>query len=163
MIQEGAEAVKIEGGREMMPVMEALRRAKIPVMGHLGMTPQSVHLFGGYKVQGREAAAGKRLLAEAKALEQAGAFAIVLECIPPDLSRTITRALDIPTIGIGAGAACDGQVLVLDDLLGYTADPAPRFVKRYARLRAVVQEAALRYGREVRAGTFPDSAHTYSA
>src|SRR5262249_18760250 len=132
MMKNGAEAVKIEGGQEIIPVVEALRRAKIPVMGHVGMTPQSVNDFGGYKVQGRDKAAVRKLVADAQALERAGAFAIVVECIPEEAARSLTRKLSIPTIGIGAGPACDGQVLVIDDLLGWTPTPHPRFVKTYA-------------------------------
>jgi 3-methyl-2-oxobutanoate hydroxymethyltransferase len=161
MLKAGAEAVKIEGGREMVPVLEALRKAKIPVMGHLGMTPQSVNLFGGYKVQAKDRAAAKKLLEDAKALEKAGAFAIVLECLPKDVAKSITRALDIPTIGIGAGVDCDGQVLVIDDLLGLTGDHLPRFVKQYARLRETIQQAAETFGDDVRSGKFPDLEHSY--
>lgn len=161
MLKAGGEAVKIEGGNEIVPVMAALRGMGIPVMGHIGMTPQSVHLFGGYKVQGRLSAQRRKLLADAKALEKAGAFAIVLECVPGDLGRAITRSVKIPTIGIGAGAACDGQILVVDDLLGLTAPPSPRFVKRYADLRGVIQRAAREYVREVRGGQFPDADHSY--
>jgi 3-methyl-2-oxobutanoate hydroxymethyltransferase len=161
MMKAGAAGVKIEGGHEILPEVEALRRAKIPVMGHLGMTPQSVNVFGGYKVQARERAAAKQLLADARALERAGVFSIVLECVPEAVARAVTQALAIPTIGIGAGAHCDGQVLVIDDLLGLTADPLPRFVKRYAQLRQTIQQAAIQYGRDVRSGKFPDSAHSY--
>ena len=161
LLKAGAEAVKLEGGREMVPMIEALRRAKIPVMGHLGLTPQSVHLFGGFKVQGRDKAAAKKLLNDAKAIEKAGVFAVVLECIPDNVARAITRAVSIPTIGIGAGAGCDGQVLVIDDLLGLTPDPIPRFVKRYAQLRDTIFEAAAQYGRDVRAGTFPGAENVY--
>ena len=161
MLKAGAEAVKIEGGSEILPMLEALQRAKVPVMGHLGMMRQSVHQFGGNKVQGRDAEAARKLAADARALERAGAFAIVLECVPSSLAKTISRALSIPTIGIGAGAACDGQILVIDDLLGLTPAPLPRFVKRYADLRNVIQQAAVRYGREVRSGRFPDAGHTY--
>lgn len=161
MLKAGAQAVKIEGGTEMTPVFRALRAAKIPVMGHLGMTPQSVHLFGGYKVQGRERTVRRRLLKEARALERLGVFAIVLECIPMDLARQVTRALSIPTLGIGAGPHCDGQILVIDDLLGLTPPPLPRFVKAYANVRATIAQAAGRYGADVRAGRFPDEAHSY--
>lgn len=162
MLKAGAEGVKIEGGAEMLPVIEALRRAKIPVMGHLGMTPQSVKVFGGYKVQARERAAVKKLVQDAKALQQAGVFAIVLECVPGEVGRTVSRALDIPTIGIGAGVHCDGQVLVIDDLLGLTPEPLPRFVKRYADLRETIQQSASRFSQDVRSGKFPDSTHSYS-
>jgi 3-methyl-2-oxobutanoate hydroxymethyltransferase len=162
MLKAGAEAVKLEGGREILPTIEALQRAKIPVIGHLGMTPQSVHTFGGYKVQARDKAALKKLIGDAKALERAGVFAIVIECVPQEAGRQISKALSIPTIGIGAGPHCDGQVLVIDDLLGLTPDPLPRFVKRYAQLRQTVQQAAAQYGRDVRAGKFPDTEHSYA-
>jgi 3-methyl-2-oxobutanoate hydroxymethyltransferase len=147
MLKAGAEAVKIEGGREMLPVLRALRAAKIPVIGHLGLTPQSVHVFGGFKVQGRDRAARKNLLQDALALEKAGVSAIVLECVPKTLAKTISRRLRIPTIGIGAGVICDGQVLVLDDLLGLTPIPHPRFVKTY--------------GDDVRRRRFPDDSQSY--
>ena len=163
MLKAGAEAVKIEGGREMLPVLRALRTAKIPVMGHLGLTPQSVHVFGGFKVQGKEAAARRRMLGDAKALEAAGVFAIVVECVPRDLARQMSRTLKIPTIGIGAGPDCDGQVLVIDDLLGVTSEPRPRFVKAYAQLGAQIRAAAQAYARDVRRGAFPDDAHSYHA
>jgi 3-methyl-2-oxobutanoate hydroxymethyltransferase len=130
-------------------------------MGHLGLTPQSVNVFGGYKVQGKEKAQRQKLLQDALLLERAGVFAIVLECIPENLARQISRRLRIPTIGIGAGVGCDGQVLVIDDLLGMTEPPLPRFVKSYANLRSIVQSAARRYAREVRAGEYPDEQHSY--
>ena len=161
MLKAGAEAVKMEGGQELLPVIEALHRAKIPVMGHIGMTPQSIHMFGGYKVQARQPDAGKKLLAEAKALERAGVFALVLECVPQGVARVITQALSIPTIGIGAGVHCDGQILVVDDLLGLTDGHLPRFVKPYAQLRGVIRQAAERYGRDVRGGKYPDAEHSY--
>lgn len=162
MLKAGAEAVKIEGGEEMLPVIRALQAAKIPVMGHLGMTPQSVHVFGGYKVQGKEKAQRGKLLRDALSLERAGVFSIVLECLPEAVARQISRRLRIPTIGIGAGAGCDGQIIVIDDLLGMTEPPLPRFVKTYARLRETVQDAVRRYAREVRAGEYPDKQHSYS-
>jgi len=161
LLKAGAEAVKIEGGLEMLPALRALRAAKIPVMGHLGLTPQSVHVLGGYKVQGRGGAAGRRLLADARALEKAGVFSIVLEGVPLEVARRLSRALSVPTIGIGAGVFCDGQVLVVDDLLGLTPEPRPRFVKAYARLRDTIEQAARAYGRDVRAGKFPDDKHSY--
>jgi 3-methyl-2-oxobutanoate hydroxymethyltransferase len=161
MLKEGAEAVKIEGGAEILPIVEALRRAKIPVMGHIGMTPQSVHVFGGYKVQAKDRAAAAKLTADAKALQRAGVFAFVIECVPESVGKTLTRALTVPTIGIGAGVHCDGQVLVIDDLLGLTPDPLPRFVKRYAQLGQAVQRAAEQYGRDVRTGKFPDAENSY--
>ena len=162
MLKAGAEAVKIEGGKEMVSVIRALRRTGIPVMGHLGMTPQSVNLFGGYKVQGRKKAQWAKILADAKAIEKAGAFAIVLECIPSGLGRQISRAVKIPTIGIGAGPGCDGQILVVNDLLGLTEPPFPRFVKRYADGRRIIRKAARDFASEVRGGRFPDESHSYS-
>lgn len=163
MLKAGAQAVKVEGGREMLPIIRALINAKVPVMGHLGMTPQSVHVLGGYKIQGRRPAQVKALVAEAKALEKAGVFAIVLECLPTKAGAQISRALRIPTIGIGAGAGCDGQILVIDDLLGLSPKPWPRFVKAYADLRGTITRAARQYAREVREGHFPDAEHGYSA
>jgi 3-methyl-2-oxobutanoate hydroxymethyltransferase len=158
----GAAAVKIEGGRVREGVLAALLAAEIPVMGHLGLTPQSVHRFGGYKVQGRGAAAAAQLLDEARFLETAGCFAVVLECIPATLARRVTAALGIPTIGIGAGPDCDGQVLVFHDLLGLTPGVLPTFVKRYADLGAVAAEAVRRWAGDVRAGTFPGPEHTFA-
>jgi 3-methyl-2-oxobutanoate hydroxymethyltransferase len=162
MLKAGAEAVKIEGGQEMIAVINALRNAKIPVMGHLGMTPQSVHLFGGYKVQARDRAAIQKLLKDAKALERAGVFAVVLECVPQTVAQKISKSLSIPTIGIGAGLHCDGQILVIDDLLGLTGGHLPRFVKRYAQLRDLIGQAAGQYSKEVRSRTFPDAVHSYT-
>jgi 3-methyl-2-oxobutanoate hydroxymethyltransferase len=162
MLKAGAQAVKIEGGEEMVPVIQALRRAKIPVMGHIGMMPQSVHLYGGYKVQGRGAKNWKRVLRDARAIEKAGVFAVVLECIPSTLAKQITRAIKIPTIGIGAGASCDGQILVADDLFGLTKSPLPRFVKAYADLRVQMLRAARAYAKDVRRGAFPSKAQEYS-
>lgn len=161
MLKAGAHAVKIEGGVEMTPTIRALLAAKIPVMGHIGMTPQSVHLFGGYKVQGRLKVQEKKILADAKALEKAGVFSMVLECVPAELARRVTHAAQVPVIGIGAGPSCDGQILVVDDLLGMTAPPLPRFVKCYADLRGVITRAARDYTREVRTGKFPDRDHSY--
>ena len=162
MLKQGAHAVKLEGGSEIVSTVRALRRAGIPIMGHIGMTPQSVNLFGGYKVQGRPKAQQKKLLADARALAKAGVFAIVLECIPADLGRRISQAVKVPTIGIGAGPDCDGQILVVDDLLGLTDMPSPRFVKRYADLRRVIRRAARNYATDVRSGLFPDKGHSYS-
>ena len=162
MLKAGAEAVKVEGGREIVPIVSALREMGIPVMGHIGMTPQSVNVFGGYKVQGRQAAAQKKILADAKALERAGAFAIVLECVPSALGKKISRSVKIPVIGIGAGPDCDGQILVVDDMLGLTPAPHPRFVKRYADLRGTIKRAARDYARDVRLGRFPDQSQSYS-
>jgi 3-methyl-2-oxobutanoate hydroxymethyltransferase len=161
MIKAGAEAVKLEGGEEMLPAILALKKAKIPVMGHLGLTPQSVHEFGGYKVQGKNPAARRKLLRDARSLETAGVFALVLEGIPADLARQITKSISIPTIGIGAGPACDGQVLVIDDLLGLTPPPHPRFVKAYADLRGMIRKAVGSYASEVRGRRFPEARHSY--
>jgi len=162
MLKAGAEAVKLEGGVEVAPIIRALRAIGIPVMGHIGMTPQSVNAFGGYKVQGRQKAQAAKILSDAKVVEKAGAFAIVLECVPAGLAKRITRTVKVPVIGIGAGADCDGQVLVIDDLLGLSAPPSPRFVKRYANLRDSIKRAAVDYAREVRTGKFPDEAHSYT-
>ncbi|HEV3343812.1 MAG TPA: 3-methyl-2-oxobutanoate hydroxymethyltransferase [Pirellulales bacterium] len=151
------QAVKLEGGADQAEVIRALVSAGIPVMGHCGLRPQSVHVLGGYKVQ-REA---ERLLHDAKAVAEAGAFAIVLECIPAEVATRITGAVNVPTIGIGAGAGCDGQVLVTHDLLGLTEGHVPRFVKPYAQLREVVRDAAMRYRDEVRSGVFPDEKRSF--
>jgi 3-methyl-2-oxobutanoate hydroxymethyltransferase len=160
-LQAGAAAVKLEGGEAVVDRVQAMTRAGIPVMGHLGMTPQSVHRYGGYKVQGKEAEQAKAMLADARALEAAGAFALVLEAIPAELAGTITRALSIPTIGIGAGPSCDGQVLVLYDLLGLFEEFVPKFVKPYAHLRADAVQALRRYREEVEQGKFPADSESY--
>jgi len=141
--------------------VEAMTRFGIPVMGHLGMTPQSVHRYGGYKVQGKERDKAETLIADAKALEAAGAFAIVLEAIPANLAKAITEALTIPTIGIGAGPHCDGQVLVLYDLLGLFDEFVPKFVKPYAHLKADALQALRRYKEEVEQGKFPTDSESY--
>lgn len=160
-LKEGrAHAVKLEGGARVLPQVEAIAAAGMPVMGHLGLTPQSVNAFGGFRVQGR-GEAGEALLADAKALQEAGAFSVVLECVPADLAARVTASLAIPTIGIGAGAACDAQVLVWQDLMGLTPSPGPRFVKRYADLRGLLTEAAQSFAEEVRDGTYPATEHTY--
>ena len=162
LIQEGgAEAVKLEGGATVAPTIARITDAGIPVMGHLGLTPQSIHQLSGYRVQGRDTSACERLLDDARALCQAGCFAIVLELTTDELTRAITEAVDCPTIGIGAGAGADGQVLVLHDMLGLTFGAAPRFVKRYADLRATMTDAIAAYCREVRDGAYPDESHTY--
>jgi len=157
----GAEAVKLEGGMEIAPVIKELLRIHIPVMGHLGLTPQAVHRLGGYRVQGRRPEDAQRILTDAKILEGAGVFAIVLECVPADLAREITEKVAVPTIGIGAGAGCDGQILVVDDLFGMGAGPVPRFVEKYADLRPVMLDAAKRYARDVRRRKFPAAAQSY--
>lgn len=155
----GAQAVKIEGARP--EVVAALVAAEIPVMAHLGLTPQSLHRFGGFKVQGRGNAAREALLAAALAVEAAGAFALVLECVPASLAAEVTAAVNIPTIGIGAGAACDGQVLVYHDLLGLEERIAPRFVRRYAELGKASRTAVAAFAAEVRSGRFPSAAESY--
>ncbi len=161
LIQAGAAAVKLEGGAAVVDRVQAMTRFGIPVMGHLGMTPQSVHQYGGYKVQGKERAQADTLLADAKALEAAGVFAIVLEAIPAALAKTATGSLTIPTIGIGAGAHCDGQVLVLYDLLGLFDDFAPKFLKPYAHLKADALQALRRYKEEVEQGKYPTDSESY--
>jgi len=160
-LQAGAAAVKLEGGAAVVDRVAAMTRFGIPVMGHLGMIPQSVHQFGGYKVQGKAADQAEVLLSDARALEAAGAFAIVLEAVPAKLAKTITQALSIPTIGIGAGPACDGQVLVLYDLLGLFDQFAPKFVKPYAHLKADALQALRRYREEVEQGKFPTDSESY--
>jgi len=157
--EAGAQAVKIEGAR--VDAVRAIADAEVPVMAHLGLTPQSIHRFGGFKVQGRGAAARDALLAAAAAVEEAGAFALVLECIPSELAREVTAAVGIPTIGIGAGAACDGQVLVYHDLLGIEERIAPRFVRRYAELGLATREAIAAFARDVRSGAFPSAAESF--
>lgn len=162
MLQEGrSEAVKIEGGCNMARIIQAVTEMDIPVMGHVGLTPQSVHRMGGYRVQGRKEQA-EQIIADAKAVEEAGAFAIVLEGIPASLAEQITAILSIPTIGIGAGAACDGQVLVIHDILGLCEKYSPKFVKRYAELAPVITQAAAQYVKEVREGNFPTKEHSFS-
>jgi len=162
MIKEsGAEAVKLEGGKKMEDAIRAICDIDIPVMGHIGLTPQSIHQFGGYKVQGKAEEQKRRIIEDALAVEDAGAFAIVLECIPTEVAREITQRLRIPTIGIGAGVHCDGQVLVIHDLLGLLGDFRPKFVKRYVDVRRVISEATADYIREVRTGVFPAEEHSY--
>lgn len=161
LIQAGAMAVKLEGGGAMVERVRALTAVGIPVMGHLGMTPQSVHRFGGYKVQGRGEPQADTLLADAEALENAGAFALVLEAMPATLSQSITRAVSIPTIGIGAGPHCDGQVLVLYDLLGLFDEFVPKFVKPYAHLKADALQALRRFKEEVECQKFPTDQESY--
>lgn len=160
-LQAGAHAVKLEGGAAMVDRIEAMTQVGIPVFGHLGMTPQSVHQYGGYKVQGKNAERAKMIVSDAKALEQAGAAAIVLEAMPAALAKTITEQLTIPTIGIGAGPHCDGQVLVLYDLLGLFDEFVPKFVKPYAHLRADALQALRRYKEEVEQGKFPTDSESY--
>ena len=157
----GADTVKLEGAGRMLPRVRAIVESGIPVMGHIGLTPQSVTALGGYKAQGRTAAKAKRLLAEALALEEAGCYSIVLEAVPTPVSARITEALTIPTIGIGAGPSCDGQVLVYHDLLGLTQGHVARFVKRYADLATIIREALAAFVAEVRSGAYPEERHTY--
>ncbi len=157
----GAEAVKIEGGREMLKSIEAILSAKIPVIGHLGLTPQGVNKFGGWKVQGKTEEASIQMIEDAKALEKSGVFMIVLECIPAELAKKITKAVSIPTIGIGAGPFCDGQVLVTDDILGLYSEISPRFVKHYANLKKDIMTAVKQYSEEVRSGEFPSKEQSY--
>mgnify|MGYP001384172842 CR=1 FL=1 len=161
LIQAGAHAVKLEGGQAMADRVEAMTAVGIPVMGHIGMTPQSVNQYGGYKVQGKSKDRAKELMADAKALEAAGAFGIVLEAIPAPLAKSITAELSIPTIGIGAGPHCDGQVLVLYDLLGLFDDFVPKFVKPYAHLKTDALQALRRFKEEVELGKFPSDAESY--
>ncbi len=162
-IQEGGmHAVKLEGGGRVVEITRRLADMGIPVMGHLGLTPQYVHQMGGFKVQGKSDKQAARILADARELEQAGAFSIVLEGVPADVATRVTKTLRIPTIGIGAGAGTDGQVLVFHDMLGLTTGKAPKFVKRYANLAAEITSAAQRYVEEVGDGTFPGPEHSYS-
>jgi 3-methyl-2-oxobutanoate hydroxymethyltransferase len=162
LIKEGgAHAVKLEGGGRVLDIVTRLADAGIPVMGHLGLTPQSVNQFGGYRVQGRDAENAERILSDAKDLEAAGIFSLVLEAIPADLAADVTRSLSVPTIGIGAGPHCDGQVLVFHDFLGITTGRAPRFVKRYATLADEITGAARAFASEVHEGTYPGPEHSY--
>ena len=159
--QAGAEAVKIEGGVHFLETIEAIVRMGIPVMGHVGLTPQSVHRFGGYKVQGKEKEEREAILQDALAVEEGGAFSVVLEGIPLDLAQEITRRLSIPTIGIGAGIHCDGQVLVVHDMLGLFDIYTPKFVKQYVDLKGVMTDAVKNFIAEVREGKFPDEDHSF--
>ena len=162
LIKEGrASAVKLEGGVKIKEHIRAITDASIPVMGHIGMTPQSVNEFGGFKVQGKNIAAAHRLIEDAKAVEEAGAFAVVLECVPAELAAHITKMLTIPTIGIGAGADCDGQVLVYQDMLGIYSDFVPKFVKRFENVGELMKKGFEEYIDEVKNGSFPEVKHTY--
>ncbi len=160
--ESGARAVKLEGGLTVLPQVEALVRAGIPVMGHVGLTPQRAATLGGFKVQGKTAVSAKAVLEDALALERAGCFSLVLEAVPAPLAKIITERLSIPTIGIGAGPHCDGQVLVLHDMLGMTGGHVPRFVKQYARLAEAGGNAVAEYAREVRGGVFPGPEHSFT-
>lgn len=162
MKEAHAQSVKLEGGERTAPAIEAIVSAGIPVVGHIGLTPQSVHAMGGFRVQGRTEEAAEEVLADARAVEAAGAFCLVLEGMPSVVAERITAELSIPTIGIGAGPSCDGQVLVCNDLLGFDLSFKPRFVKRYAELQPVMVEAVGRYAAEVRSGAFPSEEHGFS-
>lgn len=162
LIKEGhAHAVKLEGGMEVCEQIRAIVRASIPVCAHIGLTPQSINAFGGFSVQGKGEEAAKRLIEEAKAVEEAGAFAVVLECVPEALATLITQQIHIPTIGIGAGAGCDGQVLVYQDMLGLYSDFVPKFVKQFKKLDSEMKDGFRAYREEVRAGLFPAKEHTF--
>ncbi len=162
LVKEGrAASVKLEGGLEMAEHVERIVCAGIPVMGHVGLTPQSVHALGGFKVQGKKRQAAEKIIEGAKALEQAGAYAIVLECVPPDLAQLVTERVSVPTIGIGAGPHCDGQVLVCYDMLGMNVGHTPKFVKRYAELADHISGAVQEYVDDVRSGTFPAKQHCF--
>jgi len=162
-IQEGgAQAVKLEGGEERVDTIKAVLDAQIPVMGHIGLTPQSVHQFGGFKVQGKDVETARKLVRDAKALEAAGVFAIVLECVPAALAERITAEVSVPTIGIGAGPGCDGQVLVINDMLGLYGGFTPKFVKKYANLNPLILEALRQYKEEVESGAFPAAEHCFA-
>ena len=156
-----ADAVKVEGGTLRTELIEALVANGVPVLGHIGLTPQSIKEMGGYKVQGKTTEEARALMDDAMAVEQAGAFALVLECVPAELGEMISSALTIPTIGIGAGAGCDGQVLVFTDLLGISGNPVPRFVKKYADLNPLITAALSAYKADVEDGAFPAGEHTY--
>ena len=163
LVQEGcAHAVKLEGGVEVAPQIRAIVKASIPVMGHVGLTPQSVNAFGGFKAQGMNEESARKVLQAAEAVEEAGAFAVVLECIPEELAALITRTLSIPTIGIGAGKGCNGQILVYHDMLGLFSDFRPKFVKCYAELGGQMREAFAAYREEVRQGAFPGPEQSFS-
>ena len=161
LVRAGAHSVKLEGGRKRLPMIERICDAEIPVMGHIGLTPQSVHAMGGFKVQGRKAEAARRLVQAAKSLAHAGCYAIVLEGVPVQVAEMVTEAVEIPTIGIGAGPHCDGQVLVYHDLLGFEQRLAPKFVRRYADLHTDATEAVRRFSDDVRSGSFPTLEESY--
>ncbi|MFD2371733.1 3-methyl-2-oxobutanoate hydroxymethyltransferase [Brevibacillus sp. GCM10020057] len=163
MQEGGAKAVKMEGGKELAPLITRCVQAGIPVVGHIGLTPQSVHQLGGYKVQGRDLEQAQRLLDDALALQEAGVFALVLECVPEEVTGMIAKKLEIPVIGIGAGVTCDGQVLVFHDVLGYASQITPKFVKRYADIGAAIKEAVASYVSEVENRSFPASEHVFHA
>ena len=162
LAEGGAAAVKVEGGRRILPAVEAILAADIPVMGHVGLTPQSYRKFGGFKVQGREADSARDIREDAKALADAGCFAIVLECVPETLAAEITHEISVPTLGIGAGAHCDGQVLVFHDVVGLTRDLRPKFVRRYADLTTVIGDAARAFVKDVKSGSFPSQEESFT-
>lgn len=163
LMQEGyAEAIKLEGGSYVIPQVRAIVEAQIPVMGHVGLTPQSIKVFGGYKVQGRGMEAAKEMIEDAKRLEDAGVFSIVLECIPKELAARITEAVSVPTIGIGAGADCDGQILVCNDMFGMFYDLRPKFVKTFQNAGDVIRSGVKQYIEEINNGNFPDKDHSYT-
>lgn len=163
LVQEGgANAIKLEGGTDVIPQIEAIIRAQIPVMGHIGLTPQSVNKFGGFKVQGKEAEAAQKIIDDAVALEAAGVFAIVLEGVPAKLADIITKKVSVPTIGIGASVGCDGQVLVVNDMLGMFSDFTPKFVKQYANVKDIMTAGIKHYIEEVNAEVFPEKKHTFT-
>jgi 3-methyl-2-oxobutanoate hydroxymethyltransferase len=159
--EAGAQAVKIEGGREVAEKIEVMTKAEIPVIAHIGLTPQAIHKMGGYKVQGKTEDAAKRLMEDAKILEDAGAFCIIIEAVPANLAGKITKELTIPTIGIGAGPLCDGQILVMHDVFGLFERFLPKFVKRYANMKEEALRAAKQYKEEVEKGIFPGKEHSF--
>lgn len=161
MKEGGCQAVKLEGGAAVCPQIKAITEASIPVMAHIGLTPQSVNAFGGFKVQGKSEEGAKKLIEEAKAVEEAGAFAVVLECVPAKLAEIISHSINIPTIGIGAGAGCDGQILVYQDMLGMFSDFTPKFVKKFAEVGEVMKDAFKAYIEETKQGSFPAPEHTF--
>jgi 3-methyl-2-oxobutanoate hydroxymethyltransferase len=161
LVRAGAQAVKLEGGRKRVPMVRAIADAEVPVMGHIGLTPQSVHAMGGFKVQGKKPDAAKALIEDAEALVEAGCFSIVLEGVPDAVARLITEAIPVPTIGIGAGKWCDGQVLVFHDLLGIEDRVIPKFVRRYASLKSDAVEAMRAFASDVRTGAFPNDSESY--
>lgn len=163
MKEAGCDAVKLEGGEEMCDVVRALTRAGVPVMGHIGLTPQTAGQLGGFKVQGKDLESARKMIADARALAKAGAFAIVLECVPGDLARVVTKSIDVPTIGIGAGPECDGQVLVTNDLLGLYEKFTPKFVKKYLNLAPGIKDAVVSFRDEVVQGSFPEEEHTFGS
>jgi 3-methyl-2-oxobutanoate hydroxymethyltransferase len=162
MQEAGADSVKLEGGRDVVPVVEALVRAGVPVLGHVGLTPQTASALGGYKLQGRDEAQARRIVEDAAALDEAGCWGVVLELVPAPLAQMITQRISIPTIGIGAGPHCDGQVLVFHDVVGLFSGFTPTFVKRYAEAGQVIRDALSRYAEDVRAGRFPDQGQSFT-